>query len=60
MFSQLFRKKEEKSDADALLDFAEASTDEIDYKDDLQGASFVIRNPQATATCGCGSSFAYG
>ena len=32
----------------------------IDYKDDLQGASFVIRNPQATATCGCGSSFAYG
>ena len=140
MFSQLFRKKEEKSDADALLDFAtEASTPdeapdpfhvteraaekikslvseekdatglrifvqgggcsgfqygfayakeletddtnveqhgasvvvdnmsyqymwgaEIDYKDDLQGASFVIRNPQATATCGCGSSFAYG
>ena len=33
---------------------------EIDYKDDLQGATFVIRNPQATATCGCGSSFAYG
>ena len=138
MFSQLFRKKEEKSDADALLDFADSSTDdkmpdpfhiteaaakkikslvseeksatglrifvqgggcsgfqygfafaeeleqddtkveqsgasvvvdnmsyqymwgaEIDYKDDLQGASFVIRNPQATATCGCGSSFAY-
>ena len=33
---------------------------EIDYKDDLQGSTFVIRNPQATATCGCGSSFAYG
>ena len=33
---------------------------EIDYKDDLQGATFVIRNTQATATCGCGSSFAYG
>jgi len=33
---------------------------EIDYKDDpLQGSSFVIRNPQATSTCGCGSSFAY-
>tara|TARA_E500000178_G_scaffold355986_1_gene430936 strand:- start:2723 stop:3145 length:423 start_codon:yes stop_codon:yes gene_type:complete len=32
---------------------------EVDYKDDLQGASFVIRNPNATATCGCGSSFAY-
>jgi iron-sulfur cluster insertion protein len=31
---------------------------EIDYKDDLQGAQFVIRNPNATTTCGCGSSFA--
>jgi iron-sulfur cluster insertion protein len=29
----------------------------IDYKEDLQGASFVIRNPQAASTCGCGSSF---
>jgi len=33
---------------------------EIDYKDDLQGSSFVIRNPNAKQTCGCGSSFAYG
>ncbi|RRS04573.1 iron-sulfur cluster insertion protein ErpA [Aquabacterium soli] len=30
---------------------------EIDYKDDLEGAQFVIRNPNATTTCGCGSSF---
>lgn len=30
---------------------------EIDYKDDLQGSQFVIRNPNATTTCGCGSSF---
>jgi len=30
---------------------------EIDYKDDLEGAQFVIKNPQATSTCGCGSSF---
>lgn len=30
---------------------------EIDYKEDLQGASFVIRNPNASTTCGCGSSF---
>ena len=29
----------------------------IDYKEDLMGASFVINNPQATTTCGCGSSF---
>jgi iron-sulfur cluster insertion protein len=30
---------------------------EIDYKEDLQGAQFVIKNPNATSTCGCGSSF---
>ena len=30
---------------------------EIDYQDSLQRAQFVIRNPQATSTCGCGSSF---
>jgi iron-sulfur cluster assembly accessory protein len=30
---------------------------EIDYVDDLIGASFKIRNPQATASCGCGTSF---
>jgi len=29
----------------------------IDYKEDLMNASFVINNPQATSTCGCGSSF---
>jgi iron-sulfur cluster insertion protein len=29
----------------------------IDYKEDLMGASFVIDNPAATTTCGCGSSF---
>jgi iron-sulfur cluster insertion protein len=29
----------------------------IDYKEDLMGSSFVINNPQATTTCGCGSSF---
>jgi len=30
---------------------------EIDYKEDLEGAQFVIRNPNAATTCGCGSSF---
>jgi iron-sulfur cluster insertion protein len=29
----------------------------IDYKDDLQGSQFVITNPNAQTTCGCGSSF---
>jgi iron-sulfur cluster insertion protein len=33
---------------------------EIDYKEDLSGAQFVIRNPNATTTCGCGSSFSAG
>lgn len=30
---------------------------EIDYQEDLSGAQFIIRNPNATTTCGCGSSF---
>ena len=29
----------------------------IDYKEDLMNSSFVIKNPQAVSTCGCGSSF---
>ncbi|MCB1751117.1 MAG: iron-sulfur cluster insertion protein ErpA [Gammaproteobacteria bacterium] len=31
---------------------------EVDYTEGLQGSQFVIRNPNATTTCGCGSSFA--
>jgi iron-sulfur cluster insertion protein len=30
---------------------------EIDYKEDLSGSQFVIQNPNAQSTCGCGSSF---
>ena len=30
---------------------------EIDYQEGLEGAQFVIKNPQASSTCGCGSSF---
>jgi len=30
---------------------------EIDYKDDISGSQFVIKNPNAQTTCGCGSSF---
>jgi iron-sulfur cluster insertion protein len=30
---------------------------EIDYKEDLNGSQFVIKNPNASTTCGCGSSF---
>jgi iron-sulfur cluster insertion protein len=32
----------------------------IDYKDDLSGSQFVIKNPSAVSTCGCGSSFSPG
>ncbi|MGF1463566.1 MAG: iron-sulfur cluster insertion protein ErpA [Maricaulaceae bacterium] len=38
------------------LEFLEDS--EIDYVDELIGASFKIKNPNATASCGCGTSFA--
>ncbi|ARU58723.1 iiron-sulfur cluster insertion protein [Oleiphilus messinensis] len=30
---------------------------EVDYKEGLEGSRFVVTNPNATATCGCGSSF---
>lgn len=30
---------------------------EIDYREDINGAQFIIRNPNAKTTCGCGSSF---
>ncbi len=38
------------------LDFLDGS--EIDYVDELIGASFQIRNPNAQSACGCGTSFA--
>jgi len=30
---------------------------EVDWQEDLQGARFIIKNPNASTTCGCGSSF---
>jgi len=30
---------------------------EIDFMEDLEGSRFIIKNPNATTTCGCGSSF---
>jgi len=33
---------------------------EIDFVDDLIGAAFQVRNPNATASCGCGTSFSIG
>lgn len=37
------------------MQYLQGST--IDYRDDISGSSFVINNPQAATTCGCGSSF---
>ncbi len=34
------------------------SGSELDFVDDLMGQAFKMKNPQATATCGCGTSFA--
>ncbi len=39
------------------LSFQYLAGAEIDYREDLEGAQFVIRNPNAATTCGCGSSF---
>ena len=51
----------EQDDVRVLVDAASMtylSGAEIDYKKDLTSAQFVIKNPNATNTCGCGSSFA--
>ena len=50
----------EKSGATVLIDpvsLAYMDGAEIDFVDDLMGASFKIKNPIATASCGCGTSF---
>jgi iron-sulfur cluster insertion protein len=50
----------EKSGVTLLVDplsFQYLAGAEIDYQEDLNGAQFVIKNPQAKTTCGCGSSF---
>ncbi len=39
------------------MSFQYLSGAEIDYQEGLEGAQFVIKNPNATSTCGCGSSF---
>lgn len=62
-----FDEKVEEGDAEFLnqgvtllvdpLSFQYLAGAEIDYREDLEGAQFVIRNPNATSTCGCGSSF---
>ena len=51
----------EKSGVTLLIDpmsFMYLGGAEIDFSDGVEGAQFVIRNPNATTTCGCGNSFA--
>lgn len=50
----------EKAGVTLLIDpmsFQYLSGAEIDYSEGLEGSQFVIKNPNATSTCGCGSSF---
>ena len=50
----------ERDGAKLLVDpmsFQYLTGSEIDYKEDLEGSRFVISNPNATTTCGCGMSF---
>ncbi|MDR3492213.1 MAG: iron-sulfur cluster insertion protein ErpA [Gammaproteobacteria bacterium] len=39
------------------MSFQYLAGSEIDYKEDIEGSQFIIRNPNAKTTCGCGSSF---
>lgn len=50
----------EKNGVSLLIDpmsFQYLAGSEIDYQEGLQGSQFVIKNPNAATTCGCGSSF---
>lgn len=50
----------ENGDVKVLVDpmsFQYLAGSEIDYEEGLQGSRFVVRNPNAATTCGCGSSF---
>lgn len=40
------------------LSYQYLSGSQVDYREDLQGAQFVVTNPHAASTCGCGNSFA--
>lgn len=42
------------------MSFQYVQNAEVDYKEDIEGSQFTIKNPDATTTCGCGSSFSVG
>ena len=52
--------QEQRQDVTLLIDpmsFQYLKGADIDYREDVNGSQFVIRNPNAKTTCGCGSSF---
>ena len=58
---EFIRRYNERSGATVLIDPVSLDSmagAEVDFVDDLIGASFKINNPKATASCGCGTSFA--
>ncbi len=69
-FSYGFTFDEQVSDDDAVVEqsgvtlvvdpmsYQYLAGSEVDFKEDLQGAQFVVTNPNAQSTCGCGNSFA--
>lgn len=68
-FSYILDLTESKADADELFDkhgvrvvcdpksYLYLNGTEIDFKDEIMGRGFVFKNPNATSSCGCGSSF---
>lgn len=68
-FQYGFTFEQEPNDDDAVMEFGKVKLlvdsisyqylvgATIDYKDELMGSQFVIENPNANTTCGCGSSF---
>jgi len=56
-FQYGFTFDEDSNDDDIAISLQYLMGDEVDYRENLQGAQFVIRNPNAATTCGCGSSF---
>ncbi len=69
-FSYGFTFDEDAADDDAVVDkagvtmlvdamsFPYLDGSEVDYVEDLSGSQFVVTNPNASSTCGCGNSFA--
>jgi len=56
----VFTQSVDKNNIHLLIDpmsFQYLNGAQIDYKEDIEGSQFIIRNPNAKTTCGCGSSF---